>query len=296
MSDISIAMATYNGERYLREQLDSILAQTVPFRELIVVDDASTDGTWEILSRYAANDARIKLFRNRTNVGVFKNFELAATACTGEFIAFSDQDDIWMPDHLEALRKGIGEKMLAIGDAEIMDASGNRSGQRLSYLENVDWMPDDDLQKAYTMFFYRGCYQGASMMIRRSLLPVALPIPRHNYHDFWLSCLACFYGGISRIDAPITLYRRHERAVTGDRRRKPRLRAVVGHVLLKRALRYRPAVVEALRERLANTLTEEQRAFLAQADRYYKRRSSLFGRLANLVFEIKHYKLIYACK
>ena len=296
MDTISIAMATYNGERYIREQLDSILVQTISFDEVIIYDDVSTDGTWAILTEYAAKDARIKIFRNSVNVGVFKNFEFAASACSGEYIAFCDQDDIWLPEHLEVLRQNIGDKMLVVGDAEIIDSFGRRSGKTLSYLEDVDWVADDDLQKAYTIFFYRGCYQGASMMIKKELLSKAMPIPIHNYHDLWLSCLACFYGGIRRIDTVITLYRRHEAAVTGGRRRKTRIRSMVGHLLLKRALRYRPAVVKALQERLADSLTCEQQAFLKQADQYYKRRKTLLGRIANLFFELKYFKLIYACK
>lgn len=85
-------------------------------------------------------------------------------------------------------------------------------------------------------------------------------------------------------------------AVTGNRYRKTRFRTIVGHLLFNRALRYRPAVVEALQERLADTLTDEQQSFLAQADKYYKRRKTLWGRIQNFFFEMKHYKLIYACK
>ena len=297
MNTISIAMATYNGERYIREQLDSILAQTIPFDELIICDDVSSDNTWDILQEYATNDARIKIFKNEHNLGFIKNFEKVLALCSGDYIALSDQDDIWLPEHLEILLNGIGRKLLAVGDAEIMTADGIKTGHILSYCENADYTPENDLEKAYIIFFYHGCYQGASMLMRKELLTKALPIPDGNvYHDVWLSALSCFYGGLQRIDDVITLYRRHETAVTGTRRRRTRIRTMVGHILLKRGLRYRPAVVEAIQDRLSDTLTTEQLAFLEQADKYYKRRKTLWGRIRNLFFELKHYKLIYGCK
>lgn len=114
---ISIAMATYNGEKYLREQLDSILAQTVQDFELVVCDDCSTDSTVRILEEYVEKDARIKIFCNEQNLGFVKNFEKAISLCQGECIALSDQDDVWLPEHLQVLLENIGEKDLCGTDA-----------------------------------------------------------------------------------------------------------------------------------------------------------------------------------
>lgn len=105
---ISIAMATYNGEKYLREQLDSILVQTISDFELIICDDCSNDSTRKILSEYAKKDSRIKVIFNEQNLGFVKNFEKTISFCNGEYIAFSDQDDIWLPNHLEVLLSEIG--------------------------------------------------------------------------------------------------------------------------------------------------------------------------------------------
>ena len=91
---ISIAMATYNGELFIREQLDSILTQTLSDWELIVCDDGSTDNTLSILQEYANNDSRIKIYQNETNLGFKRNFEKAIGLCSGEYIALCDQDDI----------------------------------------------------------------------------------------------------------------------------------------------------------------------------------------------------------
>ena len=103
MPQISIAMTTYNGEKYLAEQLDSILSQTHTDWELIICDDCSTDSTWQILQEYAQKDSRIKIYKNEQNLGFKKNFEKAIGLCTGDYIALSDQDDVWFPEHLSLL-------------------------------------------------------------------------------------------------------------------------------------------------------------------------------------------------
>ena len=120
---ISIAMATYNGELFIREQLDSILTQTLSDWELIVCDDGSTDNTLSILQEYANNDSRIKIYQNETNLGFKRNFEKAIGLCSGECIALCDQDDIWYPNHLEILLNLIGNNSLSIGNSDIVDTN-----------------------------------------------------------------------------------------------------------------------------------------------------------------------------
>ena len=101
---IGIAMTSYNGEKYLKEQIDSILNQTVSDFELIVCDDVSSDSTMDILNGYAAKDSRVHVFRNEENLGFLKNFEKAIRICLdrgAEYVALADQDDIWTENHLE---------------------------------------------------------------------------------------------------------------------------------------------------------------------------------------------------
>lgn len=170
MVNISVALATYNGVLFLREQLDSILNQTLQAAEIIVCDDCSTDGTWLVLREYAEKYACFKIFQNDENIGFMRNFEKAMRLCSGDYIALSDQDDIWLPDHLQILLEGIGDKMCVVGDAELIDSKGFRMGHKLSYCENLDFIPENDLQKAYFILFYRNPYQGASMMFRATFL------------------------------------------------------------------------------------------------------------------------------
>ena len=113
---ISVVMATYNGGRYLSEQLDSIVAQTYPMIEIIVQDDGSTDNTLEILEDYARRYPQIKVFANDSGRhGVNGNFFSAMRRAKGDYIAIADQDDIWEKDKLQVQAEAIGDKMLATG-------------------------------------------------------------------------------------------------------------------------------------------------------------------------------------
>ena len=132
---ISIAMTTYNGARYLREQLDSILCQSVTDFELVVCDDCSTDNTFSILQEYAENDPRINLHQNEKNLGFKRNFERVIKLAKGDFVALCDQDDVWTKNHLEVLLNGIGDKMISAGNSDLIDANGNRIGLTLKQME-----------------------------------------------------------------------------------------------------------------------------------------------------------------
>lgn len=98
---VSVIVCTYNGEQYLREQLDSILLQTYPIRELIIQDDGSTDGTVQIVKEYEARHPQVKVYLNEHNLGFNANFETAAMRATSDFIAIADQDDVWYPAKIE---------------------------------------------------------------------------------------------------------------------------------------------------------------------------------------------------
>lgn len=109
---VSVVICTYNGAKYLREQLDSILRQDYLAAEIIAQDDASTDGTMDILSDYARRYPQLKVFRNASSLGVNRNFFSAMRRATGDYIAISDQDDRWLPNKLSAQLQAIGDKLL----------------------------------------------------------------------------------------------------------------------------------------------------------------------------------------
>ncbi|MDD2567937.1 MAG: glycosyltransferase, partial [Thiovulaceae bacterium] len=121
---ISIVLATYNGARYLSEQLNSLLQQTVVPHEIIIGDDNSQDGTLEIAQKYATK-LPLKIYKNEVNLGFTKNFESALQKATGDFILPCDQDDIWESTKLETLLAAIGENSLVYADSLLVDENGN---------------------------------------------------------------------------------------------------------------------------------------------------------------------------
>ena len=112
---VSVVMCTYNGARFLKEQLDSIINQTYPIYELIIIDDCSSDDTILILETYAKEKSFIKVFQNRKNLGINENFYSAMKLTTGDFIAVSDQDDIWELDKIQTQIQSIGDNLLSSG-------------------------------------------------------------------------------------------------------------------------------------------------------------------------------------
>lgn len=211
-------MTTYNGEKYLREQLDSILNQTYSDFELIICDDCSKDNTRTILSDYAAKDSRIKIFMNEENLGFKKNFEKAISLCSGEYIALSDQDDIWLENHLDVLVNILGNYDIACGNAELIDSEGKNLNLKLSDTDGLQFIPDGD-NVLYRILCHSGCFQGASMLIKKSLLTKALPIPEDVFfHDAWFSACACCNNKINYTYETITQYRQHATQITSHKK------------------------------------------------------------------------------
>ena len=208
-------MATYNGEKYLREQLDSILLQTYIDWEFVVCDDCSKDSTVEILKSYQEKDERIKIFVNERNLGFKKNFERAMGLCNGDYIALCDQDDIWHENHLEVLLGLIGNASIACGNTRLMTADSVVNEKKLSVIENLIYLPDDRYKLLYRLLLMSNPFQGASMLIKKSFISAVLPVPEGVlYHDAWIAACACMENGIAYTFDPITDYRQHENNVT----------------------------------------------------------------------------------
>lgn len=203
---ISVALCTFNGERFLAEQMDSLLAQDYPNLEFVIVDDASTDRSWEMLQAYAARDARLQAFRNEANLGLIRNFERALRICRGEFIAPSDQDDIWAPQKLSVLMREIGDASLIYCDSQLVDEAGQPRRHRISDQRNM-YAGNDPVALALA-----NCIAGHAMLLRRDALDAALPIPPVPYHDWWLAFVAAGRQGIRYVPQALVQYRRHDSA------------------------------------------------------------------------------------
>lgn len=203
---VSVALSTYNGARYLREQLDSVLAQQDVELELVAVDDGSRDDTCAVLEAYASRDPRVSWSANPHNLGPTRSFERAMSLCRGEFIAPCDQDDIWHPRKLRTLLDAIGDADLAYCDSEYVDGDGRPHGKRVSddlrMLQGRDPAPS----------LIANSVSGHAALVRRTLVDEARPIPPDVYHDWWLALLAAGRHGVVYVPQALVAFRRHGEA------------------------------------------------------------------------------------
>ncbi len=212
---ISIAMATYNGEKYLREQLNSILAQTCSDFELIACDDGSTDSTVQILNEYAEKDKRIKVFVNERNLGFAKNFEKLVSLCSGDYIAFCDQDDIWENKHLEIFLNEIGEAKVVCGNELLFDNETKEKRLKIPYNQNI--FPADSKNLLWTFSYTNNFFAGNAMLVERKFLVEKniLPIPNGISHDSWIALCACCFSKMKFTEKVVTNRRLHHTNTTG---------------------------------------------------------------------------------
>lgn len=208
---ISVCMATYNGERFLREQLTSIIPQLEPQDELVISDDSSTDGTVAILAEIAAADDRVRLFTGQQFRSPVSNFEFAVKKACGDIIVLADQDDVWLENKLATIRSAFaGEVMrpfLVVLDAQVVAGDGRELYS--SVLAKLGAGP------GFWKNLYDNRYLGCCMAFSRDLLARALPFPRNiPMHDIWLGQL-CERIGTTRFLPIITMkYRKHGASLT----------------------------------------------------------------------------------
>jgi glycosyltransferase involved in cell wall biosynthesis len=224
----SIAMCTFNGARHLPEQLQSIAAQTRLPDELVVCDDGSTDATREILERFAASvPFEVSLHLNEQNLGSTKNFERAICLCGGDFIALSDQDDIWLPAKLAQLEAEFDRAPsvgLIFSDAEIIEEAGSRAGS--SMWEQLPLRPAElrrlQSSRALDELLPGATVTGATMAFRSRFKELVLPIPDGLtiIHDGWLAVMVAAVSEVLPLPAPLVRYRQHSGQQIGALERK----------------------------------------------------------------------------
>lgn len=290
---ISIAMTTYNGSKYLRKQLDSILSQTISDFELIICDDNSSDNTFLILEEYRYKDNRISVHKNATNLGFRKNFEKAISFCKGEYIALCDQDDIWRENHLRLLIDNLKDATASVGNAQIMDEYDNLSSDLLS--ERDCYLVDgDDEWKLSRVLLYGNPFQGTSSLYKKELFNVALPIPDDvEYHDSWFSACACCMNGLNYSFEPITNYRIHSFNASGDH--KITLMRQAKNTFNRGKFRTdRLCFITEIQKRMSN-LSDSIQKILIEAEQFHLNRINN-KRLKVISYLIRNYKCIYSVK
>lgn len=203
---ISVCMAAYNGEKFIGEQIDSILKELRTGDELIIVDDASTDATADVVLQRIT--PIIKFYRNDTNLGVVGSFEKAIGLSSGDIIFLCDQDDLWYPGKVEAMASLIrGKRLVVVCDCNVIDECGAVLSPSFQ-----------EMRRSHSGFFhnlYRNGYLGCAMCFKSSLKGVILPFPTQVLmHDEWIGLVGDAVGEVFFLRRVLFGYRRHSSNVT----------------------------------------------------------------------------------
>lgn len=211
MEKIDILLATYNGEKYVREQIESILNQTYTNFNLLISDDVSKDNTVSILKEYEQKDSRVKVFVQEKNLGYIRNFEFLLKNITSKYYMLSDQDDFWLPEKVEKSYKKISEENLdlAFCDLEVVNEKLETIYPSFwKYLKIDNKVKYDDYRTEYLY----NCATGCTIIARNKFMDKILPVPyKSEYmpHDYWIALVVAVNGKIGHIDDKLIKYRQH---------------------------------------------------------------------------------------
>jgi glycosyltransferase involved in cell wall biosynthesis len=205
---ISVCIATYNGEKYIEEQIKSILNQIGEEDELIISDDGSKDETCKIIKNL--NDNRIKLYYNSGVHGFTHNFENALSYAKGDYIFLADQDDIWKENKVEVTIEVLKKYDFAISDCITIDENMKVIQQSRFKTFNM--------KKGFIRHLMKSRFLGCCMAFRKEVLIASMPFPEDDFlveHDIWLAAVAFLYFKVKLIEEPLIYYRRHGKNASG---------------------------------------------------------------------------------
>lgn len=199
---ISVCIATYNGARYIGEQLASILPQLSAEDEVVVSDDGSTDGTLDIVR--SLNDSRIRIVDGPRRHSPTLNFEWALRNAKGDYVFLADQDDVWLEGKVRRCVEELQKCDCVVSDARVTDSCLNTTSESLFKLMHVR-------RGRLSNLLWRNGYTGCCMAFKREVLSKALPFPTDiPMHDIWIGNVAAFCGRLRFIDDRLLLFRRHD--------------------------------------------------------------------------------------
>lgn len=280
MQTLSIALCTYNGSNFLREQLQSLANQTLQPFEVIITDDCSTDDTISIITEFS-HALNVKVFVNETSLNVTKNFEKAISLCSGDIILPCDQDDIWHPDKLAKISRYFQEnpnQLAVFSDADLVDERG------LSLIKNF-WSVVRFLQPQIQHFKNGNSVElllagnrsaGCMMALRKELVEKILPFPTHiplMIHDNWVTIVAAMLDSIGIIEEQLISYRQHSFQQIGIRKKE------VGKAI-------------SLKDRFSRSRNEKLAPFLEKRDYFCLLRNALLERIDANNHNFKHFDKI----
>jgi glycosyltransferase involved in cell wall biosynthesis len=280
-SKISIALCTYNGSRFLPQQLQSFLTQDRLPDELVVCDDASTDSTLQIIRDFAAaSPFPLHIQVNDSNLGSTRNFEKAIRSCKGDLIFLADQDDVWDSAKLRIIENVFSTSPsvgLVFTDATLIDENSFPSGERLwDYTFPINLQKRARPNEFYKTLWSRNVVTGATAAFRRDLVDQILPVPLHIpnvIHDGWIALVISVCAEIAFLDKPLIAYRTHAGQQLGVRAPdKPTATAIEEFAWTIGNLRNQKVAFRALSERLqSNDSPRDNLAELeAELDEYIR--------------------------
>ena len=215
---VSTVICTFNGERYVGQQLESMLAQSTSLDEIVVSDDGSRDGTYSLITDFVETHSgprypSWKIFQRNKPLGVSANFEFALRQASGKIVFLADQDDIWEKDKVRlSIEKFSDQSVSLVHTDALLISSENRSVGSLMQTLGLTSLERKHLTagQALRVLLRRNVVTGATVAIRSSLLDLALPIPNGWIHDEWLAFVAASRNGVRFDSRMLTKYRQHE--------------------------------------------------------------------------------------
>ena len=210
---IDVLLATYNGETYLKEQIESILNQTYQNISLIISDDCSQDGTREILEQYAKKDERIKLYFQEKNLGYIKNFEFLLKQVQSKYFMLSDQDDVWKNNKIEKSMETMNNQGadFVFGDLEVVDKDLKTIYPSFGNFMLLNRKIKKEIG-TYKLNYLYNCVTGCTVLCKSKWIPEILPIPANSKyvpHDYWIGLMVSLKGKMAYMPEPYIKYRQH---------------------------------------------------------------------------------------
>ena len=277
MQTLSIALCTYNGSKFLREQLQSLANQTLQPFEVVVTDDCSTDETLSIVNEFY-NRLNIKVFVNESSLKVTKNFEKAVSLCSGDIILMCDQDDVWHQDKLEKISQYFQDnptQLAVFSDADLVDEKGNSLSK--NFWSAVRFSEPQIQQfkdgKVVELLLAGNRTAGCMMAFRKELVQKIIPFPTHiplMIHDNWITIVVAMLDSLGMIEEKLISYRQHSFQQIGTRAKE------VGKTV-------------TLKDRFSRPRNEKLAPFLEKRDYFCLLKDALLERIDLNNHNFKHF-------
>lgn len=287
---VSICLATYNGEKYLKEQLDSIINQTYKNINLIVQDDCSSDKTLEIIDSYS-DKLDIKIYKNETNLGYIKNFESLIQKADGDFIAICDQDDIWDRDKISSLIDNIKDSILIYSNSLLIDENSKSLSKTLSSKLKNNFINSNTAIN----FLYDNSVSAHAILFKKELLPYIALFPNTLYFDSFIAATAASLNKIYFIDKNFVKYRQHSKNTLGNKKsNNQNLKSKVLNKLDKKNEAVANMLIKIQEMMKIQTLNIEEKDILKQLNNYYLEYENRYFNLNMFLFLLKNKDTFFA--